>query len=1158
MAYRADIEIAVRGAQELKRLQNEVSATSKLVNQLNNYLENIGSGGIVRNINNLRDVVGRAAAAFNEAALGTDEATIAAKKYITATNELNTGLRERAELLKQITEQERKAKLAAAGVRETTQYAGPIGPGQASPVALSSQLRGRTEQILAERKGAKELEQVLAALEERRRLEANAMLNQKAASVALQAERKKEKFLAGSTQFAEPIGPGQASPVALASQLRGRTEQILAERKGRTELNAVLQDQFERERQLANSKLDAQAAKVQAALEAQANAAAESANQTQKLADRQQEFTQRTEAAARAARAQTAEFIRQQRLQKEFLRGQTVGTVEFAPGGPGFSGGFTGGQREAANAQAILKTKQQENAIRRETLQLITREELFEIKLNKVLERNAAAVAKRATNRKQASEAAGNAIIGGAFPLLFGQGLGAAVGGGAGGAIGGALGGSFGFGLSLVGTALGTAFDTAANAARDFAKALRGSGDATQSLETLLGGLNPQTRTLISNLQSSGQTARAAQVAFNELSSVIGRENTKALQDAGNGWDNFGKQVKTTLTLITAEVIKTFKEIERTNPQKGGFSIASFIGQIALQGEKRQQAAAVTPEAAQRAAGLQQETDQLRTQAALTTLSAKNNLDLFVYTSQRLAQQERISRESEIEYKFVQGQISAKERLILLDQSRLKTQIDLNAIERQRIEELQRRQEEAARRAEEAARKQEQTVKNILGLQIELTQVTLESADVDVTRTTTTQGQLAGLKESLRQQQERLNVEARILDLQLDQKLLSADISAKEKELLTSIYYQQRANLEGQAQAKARLLQLDIARLETARALAATEGPRQLQDIGQQRGGQLGRIQAQLANPLGGDTLEQLNQQLDQSARRYETLVPLERQLTDLQIERNAVASSASSEELGLLDSRITSTLSAIQLEQQYLSQIELSEQALLRQQQFMGRYGQLIQGVSNQIAGLMTTNLSEIIRGTKTAQQVFAEFLDAVGNALLQTAQQMIAQYIAIGIARIFAGLGGGGGGADMSKSGITEATLAPMRQYSMEGPLTGMAGGIGLANGGPVSVGQPYVVGERGPELFLPSTGGNVMSNNDLRSAMGSGSAAAGAPVLNMSFQTTTIGGVEYVSRDQLEQAMAATRRQAASDGAKRGMTMTLDKLQQSPGTRSRVGLR
>lgn len=59
-------------------------------------------------------------------------------------------------------------------------------------------------------------------------------------------------------------------------------------------------------------------------------------------------------------------------------------------------------------------------------------------------------------------------------------------------------------------------------------------------------------------------------------------------------------------------------------------------------------------------------------------------------------------------------------------------------------------------------------------------------------------------------------------------------------------------------------------------------------------------------------------------------------------------------------------------------------------------------------------------------------------------------------------------------------------------------------------------------------------------------------------MSFETTSIAGVEYVSREQLEQAMAATRRQAANDGAKRGMSMTLDRIQQSPQTRNRLGIR
>jgi len=52
--------------------------------------------------------------------------------------------------------------------------------------------------------------------------------------------------------------------------------------------------------------------------------------------------------------------------------------------------------------------------------------------------------------------AASNALIGGGFPLLFGQGALGAAGGGIGGALGGALGGGFGFGLSIAGTALAT------------------------------------------------------------------------------------------------------------------------------------------------------------------------------------------------------------------------------------------------------------------------------------------------------------------------------------------------------------------------------------------------------------------------------------------------------------------------------------------------------------------------------------------------------------------------------------------------------------------------------------------------------------------------------------------------------------------------------
>ena len=40
----------------------------------------------------------------------------------------------------------------------------------------------------------------------------------------------------------------------------------------------------------------------------------------------------------------------------------------------------------------------------------------------------------------------------------------------------------------------------------------------------------------------------------------------------------------------------------------------------------------------------------------------------------------------------------------------------------------------------------------------------------------------------------------------------------------------------------------------------------------------------------------------------------------------------------------------------------------------------------------------------------------------------------------------------------------------------VAGLVGSPGRATGGPVSGGRPYMVGERGPELFVPSSGGRI----------------------------------------------------------------------------------
>jgi phage-related minor tail protein len=88
-----------------------------------------------------------------------------------------------------------------------------------------------------------------------------------------------------------------------------------------------------------------------------------------------------------------------------------------------------------------------------------------------------------------------------------------------------------------------------------------------------------------------------------------------------------------------------------------------------------------------------------------------------------------------------------------------------------------------------------------------------------------------------------------------------------------------------------------------------------------------------------------------------------------------------------------------------------------------------------------------------------------------------MIAQYIAIGIARKFAGLGSGGGGGSVES--FTGGFTSDPSAYARMG-LSAFSNVQYRASGGPVAGGSPYVVGEKGPELFVPGRSGTVVPND------------------------------------------------------------------------------
>jgi len=211
---------------------------------------------------------------------------------------------------------------------------------------------------------------------------------------------------------------------------------------------------------------------------------------------------------------------------------------------------------------------------------------------------------------------------------------------------------------------------------------------------------------------------------------------------------------------------------------------------------------------------------------------------------------------------------------------------------------------------------------------------------------------------------------------------------------------------------------------------------------------------------------------------------------------------------------------------------------------------------------------IADLINAAEDAGKAFAEdFAERAANKtdVLKDALQGVGNVLGNQLMNVFDGLIN----KTVDFNDVLRSTLSQVGRLLMTAGLNQLAGPVGSpgilsflgfgtrANGGPVASGRPYIVGEQGPELFMPQQSGNIRSNEDMRQLMGRSPAASNASAMNFTFETTNIGGTEYVSREQLEAAMATTRRQAASDGAKRGMNMTLDRMQNSPRTRSRVGI-
>ena len=156
-----------------------------------------------------------------------------------------------------------------------------------------------------------------------------------------------------------------------------------------------------------------------------------------------------------------------------------------------------------------------------------------------------------------------------------------------------------------------------------------------------------------------------------------------------------------------------------------------------------------------------------------------------------------------------------------------------------------------------------------------------------------------------------------------------------------------------------------------------------------------------------------------------------------------------------------------------FLTDIDLLGQQQKALDEVLKKYPQIGQAATA-ASDLATQGTLQMISGAQTAQQVFADFLNSIVNVLIRSAAQMIAQYIAIGVARMFAGIPAVAAAGNQYGAAAFSAPGLGSSGFGISGSLL-----PGRANGGSVMAGQPYIVGERGPELFTPGRSGSIAPN-------------------------------------------------------------------------------
>jgi hypothetical protein len=1088
VAYRADIEIAVRGAQELKRLQDQVNATSKLVDGLNNYLSNIGGGGVVRNINNLNAAVADTAAAFNKAALGTQEATLAARNFVSANNNLNQGLTERLALLKSITEQERRQRLGAAGIRETSGTT-QLGPGPASPVGSlvgqKSPVAEKINQTLQARKDEIQLQAALLRLEEKsaavlnEKLELQQRLNRAALAqgktdvetVSAQ-QTQRQQFLAGTsgTALQGPLaGPGAMGfPVALSLS---KVEQAGLETAAKKQ--AILKRMVATKQDLVGLAANLQRLEQNAAV-----------------------------AIADAARSQDA-----------LARKAKIRNAGFGVQGPAAPPSFL---QQISNPSSRL----------------------------------------------------GSAVIGGGFPALMGGGPGTI----AGGALGGIRGG---FAGSIGGSAIGQFLDTAIQKVQQLGNAINtlNFDTVTESGVRLTGELRTQLDLLI----KVGQAQKAQELVSQEVAFVTGTP-TGTTEDIGNAvnllnvaFNGLVSTASTLLGILGAPFVAALAAVlQVVNLIVKGFNVVlGFLGSLIKDaGEWLVTLIGGEDAVANIERGLAGVNGQFDEAIAKANQLRIELNQAVVTASQNLGFERRMTPGSTAGEKLTNNDVELEKKLAGLTVDRLNANIKIREENAQaeltipgtiaglvqqnnqafdllekteklvaarraesiQIQENTRLAREAAQAAEKAQRQAEARTNSLIQIEKEIYGIDLQRQALTIQQTRIAYGTDAALQREFQLAESKKNISEAILNLEKQSALIEAAKLGTTAQVI--VLYGIKLDLLNKQLETEKFITDQAQRQRAVDKFVATQtavdtAVKPVQDFlaDQQQEVQLAKIYSRLLmeGVLPAEAQRQVN---------FEKIVSAQLRSLDIQIATTK-ATIAQAESYGLTAAKVdelTEALSNLEKARAGVTALGATgpgagptdrERLQTEADRVRGELNTLtdpINMITTAAAGIgdaFSTSFKGIISGSMTAKEALASFFTSVADMFLDMAAQIIAKMIQMAILNTIVGLLPGG-----SSGGIGSSMFKPGAPAQMVPSLPSIPNYSGAfkarAKGGPVSSGQTYMVGERGPELFVPGRSGTIVANDK----MGGGSTNV---VVNVDAKGSSVEGNEQ-GANQLGRVISA----------------------------------